>query len=62
MEEVDYDGPIVGNGAYNTAGVVKNHFQDIKKSEVETDLNATENIVSLRGQLHRTFGTLLIPF
>ena len=43
--EVDDDGPSVGNGAYNTSNVVENHFQNIKKSEVETDLNATYNIV-----------------
>ena len=43
VEEVDYDGPIVGNGAYNTAGVVKNYFQKIKKSEVDTDLNVIDN-------------------
>ena len=42
-EEVDYGGPNIGNGAQNTAGVFKNHFQKIKKSEVDTDLNATEN-------------------
>ena len=43
MEEVDDDGPNVGNGAYNNADVVKNHFQKIKKSEVDTDLNVTDN-------------------
>ena len=26
VEEVDDDGPSVGNGAYNTNGVVKNHL------------------------------------
>ena len=42
-EEADDDGPSVGNGAYNTAGVVENYFQKIKKSEVDTALNATDN-------------------
>ena len=37
------DGPSIGNSAYNIAGVVENHFQMIKKSEVDTDLNATYN-------------------
>ena len=45
VEEVDYDGPSVGNGAYNTDGVVENHLQKIKKSDVDTDLNATDKIV-----------------
>ena len=31
VEEVDGDGPSVGNGVYNTSGVVENHFQKIKK-------------------------------
>ena len=44
MEEVDDGGTSVGNGAYNTAGVVEKHFQKIKKSEVDTDLNVTDNI------------------
>ena len=39
---VDADGPSVGNDAYNTAGVVEKHFQKIKNSEVDTDLNATD--------------------
>ena len=43
MEEVYDDGPSIGNGAYNTAGVVKNHFHKIRNSEVDTNLNATEN-------------------
>ena len=43
VEEVDDDSPSVGNGAYNTAGVVENHFHRIKKSEVDTYLNATDN-------------------
>ena len=43
MEEVDDYGPSVGNGAYNTAGVVENNFQKINKSEVDIDLNATYN-------------------
>ena len=43
VEEVDDDGPIVGNGAYNTSSVVKNCFHNIKKYEAETDFNATEN-------------------
>ena len=43
MEEVDDDGPSVGNVAYNTAGVVKIHFQKIKKSKEDTDLNTTDN-------------------
>ena len=34
VEEVYYDGPSVGSCAYNTAGVVKKHFQMIKRSEV----------------------------
>ena len=42
VEEVEDDGPSVGNGAYNTAGVVGNHFQKIKKSEVDTDLNTKD--------------------
>ena len=43
VEEVDDDGPSVGNGAYNTAGVVENHYHKINKSEVDTYLNATDN-------------------
>ena len=43
MEEVDDDGTSVGNGAYNTAGAVKDHYQKINKSEVDTYLNATDN-------------------
>ena len=43
VEEVDDDGPSVVNGAYNTAGVVKNHLQKIKKYEMDTDLNAIDN-------------------
>ena len=43
MEEVDDDGPSVGNGAYNTSGVVENYFQKIKKSEVDTYLNTIDN-------------------
>ena len=42
MEEVDDDGPRVGNGAYNTSGAVKDHYQKINKSEVDTYLNATD--------------------
>ena len=42
MEEVDGDGPSVGNGTYNIDGVVENHYQNINKSEVDTDLNATD--------------------
>ena len=38
---VVYYVPSVDNGAYNTDGVVENHFQNIKKSEVDTDTNAT---------------------
>ena len=43
MNEVDDDGPSVVNGAYNTAGVVENHFQMINNSEVDTYFNATDN-------------------
>ena len=43
MEEVYYDGPSVGNGTYSTSGVVKKRLQNIKKSEVYTYLNATDN-------------------
>ena len=43
VEEVDDYVPSVGNGAYNTTGVVKNHCQKIKKSDVDTDFNATDN-------------------
>ena len=43
MEEVDDDGPCVDNGAYNTSGAVKDHYQKINKSEVDTYLNATDN-------------------
>ena len=45
MEDVDDDGQSVGNVAYNTAGVVENHFKKIKKSEVDTSFNATEKII-----------------
>ena len=41
--KVDNDDPSVGNSAYNTAGVAENYFQRIKKSEVDTYLNATDN-------------------
>ena len=41
VEEVDDDGPSVGNGSYNTAGVIKNYFQKIKDSEVDTYFNST---------------------
>ena len=44
VEEVDDNGTSVGNGVYNTSGVVENHFQKIKKYQVDIDLNATENI------------------
>ena len=40
----DY-GASVGNGAYRTAGVVENNFRKIKKSEADTDFEATYNIV-----------------
>ena len=43
VEEVDDDGPSVHNGEYNTSSVVKNHFHKIRNSEVDTNLNATEN-------------------
>ena len=43
MEELDGDGTSVGNGEYNTAGVVEKYFQKIKKSEVDTYLNAIDN-------------------
>ena len=43
MEELYDYSQSVGNGLYNTSGVVENHFQKIKKSEVETYFNATDN-------------------
>ena len=45
VEEVDYDGPSVVNGAYNTSGVVGKHFQKIKNSWVGRYFNLTDNIV-----------------
>ena len=43
VEEVGNDGPSVDNGAYNTAGLVENHFQKIKKYEVDINLNTIYN-------------------
>ena len=40
VEEVDDDGSSVDNGVCNTNGVVENHFQKNKRSEVDTYLNA----------------------
>ena len=42
-EEVYDDVPSVGNDTYNTDAVVENHYQKIKKSEVDIYLNATDN-------------------
>ena len=43
MEEVYDDGTSVGNGMYNTFGVVESHYHKIKKSEVDTELNTIDN-------------------
>ena len=40
----DY-GASVGNDAYRTAGVLEKNFRKIKKSEADTDFDATYNIV-----------------
>ena len=45
VEQVYDDAPSVGNCAYNTAGDFGNRFQNIKKSEVDTYLNVTDNII-----------------
>ena len=64
MEEVDDDGPSVGNVAYNTSGVVEKDFQKIMKSEVDTDLNETEKtmllIRTLEMKIHRSHLRVLI--
>ena len=39
----DY-GASVGNDAYRTAGVLEKNFRKIKKSEADTDFDATYNI------------------